>query len=248
MKVLLTAGALGLALGIGIAACSNDHPTAPTSMSSTEADRSGPVPRGQSLSFDVAGPMTNSAGDVVANFAGTMRVTKFGFDQAANKLTVTGILNGTATYVDGTTPPVSIVDQLVTTTATLKKGAETASMSTGSRYQFASSMYSFTATCGILLLDLGPLHLDLLGLVVDLNEVILNITAESGANNLLGNLLCALTGLLDIGGAIAAITSIIDSINNLLGAIGGIASPAGGLSPFSGFDIAIPRFAIFQSA
>lgn len=248
MKVLLTAGALGLALGIGIAACSNDHPTAPTSMSSTQTDRSGPVPRGQSISFDANGPMTNSAGEVVANFAGTMRVTKFGFDQAANKLTVTGILNGTATYVDGTTPPVNIVDQLVTTTATLKKGAETASMSKGSSYQFASSIYSFTATCGILLLDLGPLHLDLLGLVVDLNEVILSITGETGAGNLLGNLLCALTGLLDGAGAFAAIINLIDTINNLLGSIGGLASPAGGPSPFSGFDIAVPRFAIFQSA
>jgi hypothetical protein len=247
MKALLTAGALGLALGIGIAACS-DHPTAPASMSSTHADRSGPLPRGQSLSFDVTGPMTDSAGDTVANFAGTMRVTKFGFDQATNKLMVTGILNGTATYVDGTTPPVNIADQLVTTTATLKKGTESASMSTASPYQFASSVYHFTATCGILLLDLGPLHLDLLGLVVDLNEVILNITAESGANNLLGNLLCALTGLLDIGGAFAAITSLIDSINNLLGAIGGLAAPAGGPSPFGGFDIAVPRFAIFRSA
>jgi hypothetical protein len=248
MKALLTAGALGLALGIGIAACSDDLPTAPSSMSSTQSDRSGPVPRGQSLSFDVAGPMTNRAGEVVANFAGTMRVTKFGYDEAAQKLMVTGILNGTATYVDGTTPPVNIVDQLVTTTATLKKGAETASMSTASPYQFASSVYHFTATCGILLLDLGPLHLDLLGLVVDLNEVILSITGETGAGNLLGNLLCAITGLLDGAGALAGILNLIDSINNLLGSIGGLATPAGGIPPFGGFDIAAPALAIFRSA
>ena len=53
--------------------------------------------------------------------------------------------------------------------------------------------------CDVLNLVLGPLHLDLLGLVVDLNRVVLNIVAQSGAGNLLGNLLCAVAGLLDGG-------------------------------------------------
>ncbi len=52
-------------------------------------------------------------------------------------------------------------------------------------------------TCEILHLELGPLHLDLLGLVVDLNRVVLDITAEAGEGNLLGNLLCAIARLLD---------------------------------------------------
>jgi hypothetical protein len=56
------------------------------------------------------------------------------------------------------------------------------------------------ATCPILKLDLGPLHLNLLGLVVNLNAIHLNITAVSGPGNLLGNLLCAVAHLLD-GGA-----------------------------------------------
>jgi hypothetical protein len=51
--------------------------------------------------------------------------------------------------------------------------------------------------CEILNLVLGPIHLDLLGLVVDLNQVVLNITAQPGAGNLLGNLLCSIAGLLD---------------------------------------------------
>ena len=53
------------------------------------------------------------------------------------------------------------------------------------------------ATCDILHLDLGPLSLDLLGLQVDLSRVVLDITAQTGAGNLLGNLLCAVAGLLD---------------------------------------------------
>jgi hypothetical protein len=51
--------------------------------------------------------------------------------------------------------------------------------------------------CQILDLVLGPLNLDLLGLVVFLDTVHLNITAQQGPGNLLGNLLCAVAGLLD---------------------------------------------------
>jgi hypothetical protein len=54
-------------------------------------------------------------------------------------------------------------------------------------------------SCRILDLTLGPLHLDLLGLVVDLSQVDLDITAVPGAGNLLGNLLCAIAGLLGQG-------------------------------------------------
>ena len=43
----------------------------------------------------------------------------------------------------------------------------------------------------VLHLVLGPLDLNLLGLVVHLNQVVLDITAQSGPGNLLGNLLCA---------------------------------------------------------
>lgn len=57
-----------------------------------------------------------------------------------------------------------------------------------------------SATCGILDLTLGPLDLKLLGLRVQLNQVHLQITAESGPGNLLGNLLCSVVGLLDKGG------------------------------------------------
>jgi hypothetical protein len=53
------------------------------------------------------------------------------------------------------------------------------------------------ASCEILDLVLGPLDLDLLGLVVHLDRVHLNITADMGPGNLLGNLLCAVAGLLD---------------------------------------------------
>jgi hypothetical protein len=48
------------------------------------------------------------------------------------------------------------------------------------------------ATCPVLDLILGPLHLDLLGLVVDLNQVHLTVTATQGGG-VLGNLFCSLS-------------------------------------------------------
>jgi hypothetical protein len=56
---------------------------------------------------------------------------------------------------------------------------------------------AIAASCEILDLVLGPLDLDLLGLVVHLDRVHLNITAEGGPGNLLGNLLCAVANLLN---------------------------------------------------
>lgn len=76
------------------------------------------------------------------------------------------------------------------------------------------------ASCPILNLVLGPLHLDLLGLVVDLNQVVLNISAQPGNGNLLGNLLCAVANLLNgsqLGNlGTALLTSLTQLLNNLL--------------------------------
>jgi hypothetical protein len=73
--------------------------------------------------------------------------------------------------------------------------------------------------CDILFLDLGPINLDVLGLVVDLSDVQLDIFAVPGAGNLLGNLLCAVAGLLDGPGLIGGIGNAID---NLLDRVTGI--------------------------
>jgi hypothetical protein len=85
--------------------------------------------------------------------------------------------------------------------------------------QLARTGGSARATCDILHLVLAPLDLDLLGLKVHLDRVVLNIVAESGAGNLLGNLLCAVTGLLDgglLGGQLARVTNILNRILGLL--------------------------------
>jgi hypothetical protein len=66
--------------------------------------------------------------------------------------------------------------------------------------------------CSILDLTLGPLHLDLLGLVVDLNQVHLTITGQTGNGQLLGNLLCGLANALNGGGG-----GLANILNRVLG-------------------------------
>jgi hypothetical protein len=80
-----------------------------------------------------------------------------------------------------------------------------------------------TGACPILELNIGAIHLDLLGLVVDLSPIDLTIVAQPGSGNLLGNLLCAVAGLLDPGPS--PIAGLLQQIATLLNAILGILSP-----------------------
>jgi hypothetical protein len=73
------------------------------------------------------------------------------------------------------------------------------------------------SVCTILELTLGPLDLNLLGLRVQLDEVHLLITAERGPGNLLGNLLCAIAGLLDGGGPLNGVVALLNQVLRVLG-------------------------------
>jgi hypothetical protein len=121
------------------------------------------------VSTPVTGSFTDASGGA-GTFAGSFTPTKFAAKDG--NLLATGTLTGTLT--DSAGADVGSVTQTV--------NAPTAVA---------------LATCRVLDLVLGPLHLDLLGLVVDLNQVHLVINAQSGPGNLLGNLLCAIAGLLD---------------------------------------------------
>ncbi|HMB49146.1 MAG TPA: hypothetical protein VKM69_00665, partial [Natronoarchaeum rubrum] len=78
----------------------------------------------------------------------------------------------------------------------------------------AETVYEGDDATGVLHLDLGGLTVDLLGLEVHLNDVVLNVGARPGENKLLGNLLSAVTGLLD---GLAA--SPLDAVKNALGKV-----------------------------
>jgi hypothetical protein len=67
------------------------------------------------------------------------------------------------------------------------------------------------ASCPILNLSLGPIHVDLLGLVVDTSRICLDVTAVPRQGALLGNLLCAIAGLLDGGLSLADVLGGLDA-------------------------------------
>lgn len=73
------------------------------------------------------------------------------------------------------------------------------------------------SSCDILRLRLGPLDLNLLGLVVHLDRVVLDVTADAGPGNLLGNLLCAVAGLLDDSPLqLGVLRDLLRAIGNIL--------------------------------
>lgn len=76
------------------------------------------------------------------------------------------------------------------------------------------------ASCDILNLVLGPLDLNILGLEVHLNQVVLDIVGATGAGNLLGNLLCAVAGLLDGGAVLGQIAALLNEILAILNELG----------------------------
>jgi hypothetical protein len=98
-------------------------------------------------------------------------------------------------------------------TIPVKRAASSTAGTTGAGTA-SSPKTAAAASCDILNLVLGPLDLNLLGLHVHLNKIVLHINAIPGAGNLLGNLLCAVAGLLDQTGLLSTL-----QLSNLLNRI-----------------------------
>jgi hypothetical protein len=87
----------------------------------------------------------------------------------------------------------------------------------GSSVSNAREAAAAAAVCPILRLRLGPIRLNLLGLRITTNRIRLNIVAVPGPGNLLGNLLCAIAGLLDGPPTPAQLILARRQLNRLLG-------------------------------
>ena len=134
--------------------------------------------------FPVSFVGTTAAGAV--NFVGTLSIQKF--DVQNNQVVAVGTLTGQVTGA-----VVGLVQNLLVTIPLIDANAD---------------------ACEILHLELGPIDLNLLGLVVHVDRIVVDITAQPGPGNLLGNLLCAIAGLLDQPGA--PLNIIADLLNSLL--------------------------------
>ena len=142
------------------------------------------------LTSTVDGTFTDAAGKT-GTVTGTF--TPSSFAQQGNGVNATGTL--VATMVNSAGQQVGTTTQTVTIPLQIPQAV----------------------SCPVLNLVLGPLNLNLLGLEVHLNQVHLNITAIPGAGNLLGNLLCAVAGLLDGTGGLG---TLVADLNAILAALG----------------------------
>jgi hypothetical protein len=126
--------------------------------------------------------------NTLGSFAGAFNITRFAVQNG--QLVAIGNLTGTVTNAAGGL--VGTINQALTL-----------------------PVAQATGSCQILDLVLGPLDLNLLGLLVHLDTVHLNITAQQGPGNLLGNLLCAVAGLLDNSGT-GGLNGVAALLNNIL--------------------------------
>lgn len=149
----------------------------------------------------------------VPNAAAAGNITITSFKKVGGVINAVGTFTGTIAGVDGGNG----VGNEFTTGFTAPVTNVDGHALTGTS---AAALAAADPTCQVLDLTLGPLHLDLLGLVVDLNQVHLNITAHSGSGNLLGNLLCSVAHLLDnTGGGSSGLSGLLQQLTSLLNQI-----------------------------
>lgn len=205
MRVRTALAAAAVSLSLGLVAV----PAAEAANGTTAAPNANSVPA--LVKVPVSGVAKNGR-----KFNGTYAIQRFVVrnNKAVAVGTLTGTFKGRHVTRYGVTTPVQSLTGASGQTGTARAA------------QAASS-------CSVLHLVLGPISLNLLGLQVNLgggtgaNKVItLDITAIPGPNNLLGNLLCNLTGALSNTGALSALTSNLNqlttALNSLVGLLGGL--------------------------
>ena len=200
ISTALSTGVLALVMALGLTSVGIGAASAASSTSGTTSTRSvvGKSDAGKMKSTVVG--RTSEGGKVTGSFTPTRFVQRDGV------LYAKGFLQGKIKDADGSTTKFSGIK-----TMPVKKinGQSATDARTASR----------AAACDILNLVLGPLDLNVLGLEIHLQRVVLDIVAVAGAGQLLGNLLCAVAGLLD-GGPLAGLLGQLSTLlNQILAAL-----------------------------
>jgi hypothetical protein len=166
---------------------------APASMNAQASSQAQSSRQASGITIPVSGTAVDAGGSPAGTFTGALELREF--VARGDQVFALGIVTGTLTSAAGVATGVA---RTVAVPVTVGEGPAPAIVA--------------QQVCDILHLELGPLNLDLLGLVVNLNRVILDIDAVSGPGNLLGNLLCAVVGLLDNPNALAQLLNRILAI------------------------------------
>jgi hypothetical protein len=157
----------------------------------------GAATRGGLGPFKAQGLASRDGANYNSRFNGNITVTKFEYD---GQLKVIGRISG---VVQGSGPRKNISNQSFEALATLSDASPN-----------AGGITTQQLTCSILDLDIGAIHLDLLGLVIDIAPIHIDVTAVPGGG-LLGELLCALANLLS-GINLGNLGNILDLLGDLL--------------------------------
>lgn len=131
---------------------------------------------------------TGSVNGTPGTFNGAFNLT--GFAVQNGQVVANGVLSGIITTATGATSILTNVTTTVTSPA--------------------------ATACNILHLVLGPINLNLLGLTLTTNTIVVDLTAVPGPGNLLGNLLCDVANLLNNPSQLA------DTLNHILNILRGL--------------------------
>lgn len=134
-------------------------------------------------------PISGTVNSATGSLTGNLRISRFAIQNGV--LTAVGTL--TATVLDSSGNIVRTIIQPA-----------------------AIPVASATGSCPVLHLELGPVDLNLLGLAVHLDRIVLDITAQQGPGNLVGNLICQIAGLLDAGTLNNLLTNLLNQLVGLL--------------------------------
>jgi hypothetical protein len=176
--------AVALLVGTSVLASGSVRAASPSASTSTGSLMFPIITTVNCTAVGVPSNLCTAAGQTLS-FSGTGSITSF---QVVN-----GVVTAVGTYTGTLT---NTTTQATTTLSGTLSGALTGG----------------TGSCQILNLTIGPIYLNLLGLVVQTNTVNLTITAQQGPGNLLGNLLCAVANLLNGNGSATALATLLNQL------------------------------------
>jgi hypothetical protein len=142
------------------------------------------------------------------------RFTPTHFVKRPGRIVAIGNLTGTLTRANGNKAHIDRTIRLPLHNVNFVGRHASKAASTAANSQFRAAAMA-PGSCRIVNLVLGPLNLNVLGLVIHLNRVHLNITAHTGPGNLVGNLLCAVAGLLDgvsLSGLLGRVATLLNRV------------------------------------
>ena len=163
------------------------------------AAQNSPTQNATSSSVLVTGTTATGVPGIMAGvrrvFNGVLKVASVTANSVTGALTASGTLTGTLTSATGQV--LGTVNQAVS----------------------GIPVTGISGSCTSLTLTLGPLGLDLLGLMFHLNQAVLAITVQSGSGTMLGNQLCSVTNLLNGGSTSNMLTQLVGLVNQILASL-----------------------------